>query len=212
MEKTKDAEIKTGRINADIITLIESVNSIGWKELRNLSIYRIIYLSSILYSFKYQDKKNPFMDEYDFVIDLRGPYSDKIEYSINDLLLKDFIDENPKDKKLKLSKDYPHNFNAIPGYTDKKNWIDIIVHLIGKYGEDKIYDFIFRDPEYRHNIDINSTKPIDLDNHNETIRTLNNFKAAFEKSLGKQAQQIDDKKYLELYFDYVFSQIIRGDK
>jgi hypothetical protein len=209
MEEKQEQELKAGRINADILTLIELVKKIGWKEIRNLSIHRILYLSSVIYSFKYPEQENPFQRDYNFNVDLRGPYSDDVRQSIESLLVKDYL-EGKQTTNLTLGKEYPVDFASISDYPLKKDWLDIIVHLVGKYSEDKIYDFIFMDPEYRHNIEINSVKPLSLDIHNETVKALNNFKEAFEKTLGEDAKIIDAKGYLDLYFDFIFSQIIKG--
>lgn len=63
----------------------------------------------------------------------------------------------------------------------KKEWFDDVAYIIGIYGEDKIFDFIYRDPEYRESLDGNSTYNLNLGKDNATVEFLNSFKDAFEE-------------------------------
>lgn len=57
------------------------------------------------------------------------------------------------------NKDIPF-IEQIPNFNTKREWIDAIIHILGIYGEDNIYDFVFRDPEYRDTVDRQSTKQL----------------------------------------------------
>lgn len=200
-------------INADVISILQLTSKIGWKEARELSILRILYLSSLLYSFRYPGKVNPFEEDYEFTVDSRGPFNDKvINNSIIWLLSNEMIKQNPKNKSYSLTGNTIDHLDQIPNYQIKKSWIDVIVHILGIYGEDSIYDFIFRDPEYRDNLNRHSTKTLNISESNKTIETLNEFQKAFVKELKEKAKEISDKDYLEMYFEFVFSKYLRGEK
>lgn len=84
--------------------------------------------------------------------------------------------------------------------------------IIGIYGEDKIYDFIFRDQEYRVSLDSNKELCYNLDigENNETVKFLNDFKKSFEDHLSVNID-LNNRKYLEMYFEYVFGRVLRGE-
>lgn len=98
-----------------------------------------------------------------------------------------------------------------PQIERKKEWFDDVAYIIGIYGEEKIFDFIYRDPEYRESLDGNSTYNLNLGKDNATVRFLNSFKSAFEEKLTDKQITLENKKYLELYFEYVFGKILRGE-
>ena len=50
----------------DIYKLMKILTNIGWKSVRETSINRIIYLSAVLYSFRYPDESNIFKEDYMF--------------------------------------------------------------------------------------------------------------------------------------------------
>lgn len=209
--KEQDNRELIGRINADIYTAIELSYTVGWDGIRPISIYRILYLASILYSFKHEDKKNPFLQDYNFSISLRGPYYEGIEKSLNYLLVNRFILLDEDTNLYKLGKRKIGDFSKMSAYIEKREWLTTVIYILGIYGEDKIYDFIFRDPEYQQNLLKNSQKPINLDKNNVTIEVLNRFKNAFESRLDKNSFQLDAVKYLKMYFEYVFSVILKGE-
>jgi len=99
----------------------------------------------------------------------------------------------------------------INGYEKKKAWFKDIAYIISIYGEDKIYDFIFRDPEYRESLLGNSVYNLNIDKNNATVKFLNTFKFEFEKVLNDRRVALDNRKYMELYFEYVFGMILRGE-
>lgn len=200
-------------INADVISIFDLTSKIGWKKIKELSILRILYLSSILFSFRFPDESNPFETDYEFTIDSRGPYNDMVvNNSIVWLLSNEFI-RQVDGKKIYSVISYDITFiEQIPNYSLKKKWLEVVVNILGIYGEDNIYDFIFRDPEYQDNLNRQSTKPLNIGDDNKTIETLKNFQSAFEEALGDKANNLSDKDYLEMYFEFIFSKYLRGEK
>jgi hypothetical protein len=98
----------------------------------------------------------------------------------------------------------------IPNYKIKREWIDAIIHILGVYGEDNIYDFVFRDPEYRDTVNRQSTKTLNLSESNKTVETLHEFQKAFIEALGDKAKDLNPKDYLEMYFEFIFSKYLKG--
>jgi hypothetical protein len=198
-------------INIDICILLESCQKIGWKHLKKESIHRILYLINVLFSFKYEDENNPFYDSYEFSIDLNGPHCLEIERSLLFLETNEVIGVE-EDSYFLISKNIP-KINTAPDYNLRNEWIKTIVYILGVYGENKIYDFVFEDPEYQYKLLANNSNSLNLDSNNETTQSLKSFKEAFENSLSADIdiKSIDNQKYLTLYFDYVFSKIIKGE-
>ncbi|EKS7870926.1 hypothetical protein QCQ72_005997 [Bacillus cereus] len=197
------------RVNGDILTIVNICNEIGWNSLKELSIYRIVYIASVLYKFKYPDKENPFSVDYNFVTSLRGPYTEDIKTSLTYLLVNDYL--NKKENEIVSgSMEFP-NVEKLPNYYEKSNWLRIVIYILAIYGEEKIYDFVVRDPQYQDNLQSNSIKEINTEKGNKTYQSLIELKRVFEESLGEEARNLDDKKYLDYYFDYVFSKILRGE-
>ncbi len=210
--KNKSTKEILSSINADIVTLIKLTSDIGWDRIRKLSIYRILYLSSVLYSFKNPGKENPFIESYHFDIDSTGPYCQDINNSLTFLESNEYLkkDDNTFTLNTERLSDLA-DLSQIQDQEKKEEWLKTIIHILGIYGENKIYDFVIRDPQYQDHIARNVPKELNIDMDNKTIEVLNSFKGAFEKTLGKDAEQIDDKEYLELYFEYVFSKVLKGD-
>jgi hypothetical protein len=201
-------------VNGDILSLILITDNIGWVGVKRISIYRILYLSSVLYSFRYPNNENLFTRDYVFVISLQGPYSDIIDKSLIYLETNEFIDYYLDEDIYKLgSNTIPKEIVEIPYFNEKNDWLNTIIYILGIYGEEKIYDFIFRDPEYQSKVQSNSIKEINIDIGNKTCENLIRFKEAFENKLGNEIVKynMDDKEYLELYFRYVFSRILKGE-
>ncbi|MBE9917854.1 hypothetical protein G8C92_28030 [Paenibacillus donghaensis] len=198
------------RVNGDIISTLKTSEDIGWESITEYSIQRIMYIASVLYSFRYENKFNPFVKDYDFSVSLRGPFSSIIPSAVYFLIANEFINYN-ENKELVLSGRQIPNLNLMPYFEERKNWIESIVYILGIYGEEKIYDFVFRDPQYQDNVQRNSIKEIDIKPGNKTDITVRRMKGAFEKGLGNSASQLSHKEYLDMYFDYVFSKILRGE-
>jgi hypothetical protein len=209
----EESNSKTENINADVISILQLASKIGWKETRELSILRILYLSSILYGFRYPQEKNPFEDDYEFKVDSRGPYNDRIiNNSIVWLLSNEMIVQKGKEKTYSLAtKEFP-SLDQIANFKIKREWIEAIIYILGIYGEDNIYDFVFRDPEYQDNVKRQTTKTINISDSNKTVETLREFQNAFLKALGEDAKNLKTKDYLEMYFEFVFSKYLKGQK
>ncbi|MEX0597318.1 MAG: hypothetical protein WD512_12560 [Candidatus Paceibacterota bacterium] len=199
---------KLFEVNSDISTIIQIIHEIGWKEIRESSIHRILYLSSVLYAFMDDHDENAFSN-YHFSITPTGPYSDTIARSLVDLKSREIILDNEKGI-LKVDKESLDRID----YSLKEQrieWFRTVIYILGLYGESKIFGFIIQDPQYKDDFRRNSQKEIDISDENKSIQTLNSFKNAFEETLD-DVSEIDKKEYLDLYFEYVFSKIIKRSK
>ena len=206
MKKTKD---NMRSISSDIISILKISETVGWNDLSSMSIIRILYFSTLFYSFTHQ-KDNPFNREYNFIVTIRGPISNDVSNSLASLE----SDEKIKCKNLQYSlinENIPSNLAEMPNYTKKNDWFMTVINILALYGENKIYDLIFRDPEYKDKRDRN-IKDITTNDSNESLLFLNKFKKLFEETIDKEyASQLTPEKYLELYFDYIFSKVIKGE-
>jgi hypothetical protein len=202
--KEKTREIY--EVNSDILVLFKIANEIGWDELREASIHRIFYLSSVLYTFMDYHTEKVFKN-YHFSLSATGPYANIINKSIIDLLSREIISEGETGN---LSLRFPLSEKIDLSENNKYDWFKIIIFILGLYGEDKVFGFVIQDPQYKDDFQRNIQKAIDISDQNKTVETLNHFKTAFEETLD-DVSQIDDKEYLELYFEYVFSKIIKRD-
>ena len=82
--------------------------------------------------------------------------------------------------------------------------------MLGKYGEKRLFGFIVNDPSYENAALTNNVDGVDtLSSDSETLKVLNDFKNAFEQTL-EDTSAISDEKYIEMYFEYVFSEIIKS--
>ena len=202
-EKTRELY----EVNSDILALLKIASEIGWNELRESSLHRILYLSSVLYNF-IDNHKEQLFENYHFSLSATGPYSDIINKSIIDLSTRENIIEDEETGFLKL--DSTTDITSSLEQNNKYNWFKIIIFILGLYGEDKIFGFVIQDPQYKDDFLRNVKTSINISNQNKTVETLNQFKAAFEETL-EDVSKIEDKEYLELYFEYVFSKIIKRD-
>ena len=193
----------------DIYQLMKKLNNIGWKTIRESSLNRIIYLAAVLYSFRYPKEENILQNEYMFSVTLSGPEDAEIENALINLESNDVIMQT--EEGYQICKGAVFSINAV--FDSKKSeWFDDIAYIIGIYGEDKIYDFIFRDPEYRKTLKGNSIYNLNIGPENATVNFLNGFKAAFEEKIQNKDDVLNNRQYLELYFEYVFGMILRGEK
>jgi len=196
-------------VNSDIVVLTKLASGVGWDSIRELSVYRMLYLASILYSFKYPHHDNMFSRYYHFDIDSAGPYSDEIKKSLVFLESNEYLIRN--DNSFKLNPERADAVLKAAIFSEKENWLKAIIYILGLYGEGKIYEFVIRDPQYQDHIERNVPKELDIEGDNKTIRILNKFKQAFEKNIGDKATGINDTEYLTLYFEYVFSKVVKGE-
>ncbi|WP_312906385.1 hypothetical protein [Sphingobacterium multivorum] len=196
--------------NDDIISILNTGLKIGWDKIKSQSIYRIIYLSKVLYSFVNDTEPN-IMDLYHFTSNLGGPVSSIITKSLIDLESREYTTSEDSGIKLNISGSVLNNILESSVDTAKmlrQEWFDTIILLLGKYGENKVFSFTINDPLYMENIESNSPKEISFeDSENKTLNVLLSFKEAFEETID-DTSQISKSEYLELYFDYVFSRII----
>lgn len=191
------------KVNIDIMTIAAHASKIGWETISVSTLQRFIYLLKVLYSFINSSENNLFK-QYHFNVTTFGPYSELIYRSVVFLLSTRRL-EGDMDGDVKIiSKDGVDEMD-----TERINWIDSILLILGKYGENKIFGFIVNDPLYDVSVKSNLPSEIQVTSENETLLVLNDFKKAFEDTL-PDTTSISKEEYISLYFDYIFSQIIKG--
>lgn len=189
--------------NEDILCVMHHAKTIGWDSINEHSLKRILYLSQVLYTFTHEGEENIF-GYYHFSVSLYGPYSMLVDNSI--IFLKSnlyIVDDN--DGNIRYEKEAP-----IKTINDtKERWIKQVIYILGVYGEERIFGFAINDPLYKEALETNTASSLDSSSpENKTIAVLNEFKEAFEKTLD-DTSMISKEEYLELYFEYVFSEIIK---
>ncbi len=207
-----DKEIKElYQTNDDIIFILNTGLKIGWDEIKSQSINRIIYLSKVLYSFVNGSEPN-IMNYYHFTPNLTGPTSASVNKSLIYLESVEFTISKNSGIRLNIEGDALNNIldtTVDDAKRKKQEWYKTIILLLGKYGENKVFSFTINDPLYIENIESNTPKEIAFDDsENKTLEVLKSFKEAFETSI-QDTSSISKEEYLELYFDYIFSQIIK---
>lgn len=210
MEKEINDKRDQYLIYTDILAIFKLASDIQWKEVRQNSIYRILYLSSVLYSFRYPNKNNPF-SFYKFSVDPTGPYDSNISSALDFLIKDEYITRTTGDDIFELGINSSENVFKIDIGQERYEWLKQVMYILGIYGENKIYEFIFRDPEYQTIIKSNTQQGLNTDLNNETVKTLNSFQEAFEETLTAQKEKLSSQTYLELYFEYVFSKILKRE-
>ena len=191
------------KVNIDIMTIAAHARKIGWETISVSTLQRFIYLLKVLYSFINSSENNLF-NQYHFNVTTFGPYSELIYRSVVFLLSTRRL-EGDMDGDVKIiSKGGVDEMD-----TERINWIDSILLILGKYGENKIFGFIVNDPLYDVSVKSNLPSEIQVTSENETLLVLNDFKKAFEDTL-PDTTSISKEEYISLYFDYIFSQIIKG--
>ena len=193
----------------DILLLLSKLKNIGWKYVRESSMNRILYLSAVLYSFRYPNEENIFKEDYKFIRTLSGPEDADIDNAITFLKTNELLLHSEEGYFIS---DVSHTVSLLDNYNSKEHWFDDVSYIIGMYGEDKIFDFIFRDPEYKNSLESNSLYSLNIDTDNNTVKFLNSFKEAFESKITTKDAILDNKDYLKLYFEFIFGKILRGEK
>jgi hypothetical protein len=211
MEKENKEKRDQYLIYTDILAVVNLGSDIGWQEIRRNSIFRILYLSSVLFSFRHSEISNPF-NIYKFTLDSNGPYDSNISSAIDFLVKDDYIKRVSGDDVYKLGMNSGREVFNINLGQERYNWIKQVMYILGIYGENKIYDFIFRDPQYQNTIKSNTQQGLNTDVNNETIKTLQSFQGAFEETLKTKSAKISSQTYLELYFEYIFSKILKREE
>lgn len=191
------------RANEDIMAISKIAVSIGWGSVSKQTICRVIYLVQVLYSFKHEGEQNLF-DYYHFSATTFGPYTNLLERAIVYLRLNGMLkDDGQGGLALAIHEETPID-------EDKRSWLKTVMLMLGKYGERFVFSFIINDPAYENAIKTNNVTGVDtMSNNNETLKTLRDFRNAFEQTL-EDTSKLKDEKYIELYFDYVFGQIIKS--
>lgn len=193
-------EKKLIRANEDIVTVTTIAKSMGWGAVSEQSFQRILYLVQVLYSFKHEGEN--IFSYYHFTVTTFGPYSDLIERSLVFLKSSSILREEEGGLVLNTKKEIPLN-------KDKVEWLKTVMYMLGKYGEKRLFGFIVNDPSYENATQTNNVDSIDTSSpDSETIKVLKDFKVAFEQSI-EDTSAISDEKYIELYFEYIFSEIIK---
>jgi len=201
------------QVNDDLIFILDTGLKIGWDNIKPQSLNRIIYLAKVLFSFVNEDDSN-IMDYYHFTAqNMTGPMSSIINNSIAYLESQELILTTESGVKLNTSLDSRINnildTTSLPVKLHKQSWLKTVMLILGKFGENRVFSFTINDPLYIENIESNNPKEINFENsENKTLTILNSFKDAFEESL-EDTSNISKQEYLELYFDYIFSQIIK---
>lgn len=193
----------------DVLLLMKKLQNIGWSTVREASINRIIYLSAVLYSFIYTNKENIFKDDYNFSRSIRGPEDPGIEKALIHLDSNDLIIHTDNGYSINIDEYF---FSLSENYKIKEPWFRDIAYILGIYGEDKIFDFIFHDPEYKKSFEVNSVYKLEIGESNDTVKYINEFKDAFEQKIRDAKEKLQDKDYLKFYFEFIFGEILRGEK
>lgn len=191
------------KVNIDIMTIAAHACKIGWETISVSTLQRFIYLLKVLYSFINSSENNLF-NQYHFNVTTFGPYSELIYRSVVFLLSTRRLEGDMDGDVRIISNDGVDEMD-----TERINWIDSILLILSKYGENKIFGFIVNDPLYDVSVKSNLPSEIQVTSENETLLVLNDFKKAFEDTL-PDTTSISKEEYISLYFDYIFSQIIKG--
>lgn len=190
--------------NEDILVISYYGKEIGWESIAGLSFHRILYLAKVLYVFRHSEE-TPLFDYYHFTAVINGPYSVQVISALAYLSSRDCL----------LEKDDQYVFNSDQSFIDnfpqqKLDWIRFVLLLLGKYGEDKIFGFIINDPAYDNAVKTNSNSELVASSESLTVKVLNKFKTSFETTLD-QGVVLTDEQYIDLYFEYLFGRIIKGN-
>lgn len=199
-DKTEDVFVTNG----EILQLLHIVDEINWPKIREKTIQRVLYLSKVLYSFVYPEQQRKF-EHLTFSRTISGPFSELVASSIVNLLSRELISEDDDGKVELLSREFDFDVDEI-----EREWLKTVIYILGLYGESVVFNFTLRDPVYQESLETNSAKDLDMSGENSTLKVLNSFRTAFEESLS-DVSSIDGKEYLELYFEFVFSTIIKRE-
>lgn len=191
--------------NEDILAISYYGKEIGWESIAGLSFHRILYLAKVLYAFRHAGETLLF-DYYHFTAVINGPYSVQVSNSLVYLISRDSL----------LEQEDLYTFNSNKAFLDnfpqqKLEWIRFVLLLLGKYGEDKIFGFIINDPAYDNAVKTNRNAELVASTESLTVKVLNKFKSSFESTLDQDVA-LSDEQYIDLYFEYLFGRIIKGNR
>jgi len=190
--------------NEDILAISYYGKEIGWESIAGLSFHRILYLAKVLYVFR-RLEETPLFDYYHFTAVINGPYSVQVSSSLANLSSRDNLLEKDDQYIFNSDKSLLNNFPQ-----QKLGWIRFVLLLLGKYGEDRIFGFIINDPAYDNAVKTNRNSELVASSESLTVKVLNKFKASFESTLD-QGVVLTDEQYIDLYFEYLFGKIIKGN-
>lgn len=190
--------------NEDIMAISYYGKEIGWDSIAGLSFHRILYLAKVLFVFRHGISATLF-GNYHFTAIINGPYSVQVNNALAYLASSEKLIEKEEMYTFNSDKTLLENFPA-----QKLSWLRFILLLLGKYGEDKIFGFIINDPSYDHAVKTNRNAELDASSESLTVKVLNGFKNSFEETLDKNVI-LSDEQYIDLYFEYLFGRIIKGN-
>lgn len=190
--------------NEDVMAISYYGKEIGWESIAGLSFHRILYLAKVLYVFRHTREASLF-DYYHFTAVINGPYSVQVSNALAYLLSSERLMEKEDLYIFNSDKTLLDNFPE-----QKLVWIRFVLLLLGKYGEDKIFGFIINDPAYDNAVKTNRNAELVASSESLTVKVLNKFKSSFESTLD-QGIALTDEQYIDLYFEYLFGKIIKGN-
>lgn len=188
------------KVSEDIISISSTAREIGWRSISEQMFHRVLYLVKVLYAFKHPGEN--IFNYCHFTVTIYGPYSNLVTRGIAFLC-----------STARLHKDNEgfclNKIEEIDIDPQKIAWIKTVLHILGQYGENRVFAFITNDPSYDDAVKTNRVTEMDFSTESQTIKILNEFKSAFEKAKGN-TDSLTDIDYIALYFDYVFSEIIKN--
>ncbi len=190
--------------NEDIMAISYYGKEIGWENIAELTFHRVLYLTKVLHVFLQTDSISLF-DYYHFTAVINGPYSVQVNNALVYLISSEKLLENDDLYTFNSDKSILANFSE-----QKLSWIRFVMLLLGKYGEDKIFGFIINDPAYDNAVKTNRNTELIASSESLTVKVLNKFKLSFEKTLDQELS-LSDEQYIDLYFEYLFGKIIKGN-
>lgn len=190
--------------NEDIMAISYYGKEIGWESIAGLSFHRILYLAKVLYVFRHPGDTG-FFSYYHFTAIINGPYSEQVNNSLAFLSSLDKLIEKDEGYTFNSDKSLLDNFPK-----EKPAWIRFVLLLLGKYGENRIFGFIINDPAYDYAVKTNQNTELDSSSESLTVGVLNKFKSSFEETLSP-GTALTDEQYIDLYFEYLFGKIIKGN-
>lgn len=200
-------------VREHVLMIIKIARLLGWSEINESMIHWSLYLVHILHLFS---EEKPFYDKvYTFIIEEEnqnvldiGPKCNLITDSIQWLLLNKYISE---DNNSYCISDLGNELLENPIDQFDYEWIELVINLESMYGESKLLNYIFLDQEFRIKYYSQLTDLEVSNSENETIKFLKEFQNVFDKNKSPD-KELSKKEYLVLYFDYLFSRIIKNEE
>jgi len=198
---------KRDQMRWDILMLMQITSDYGWQSVKKDSVHRILYLSGVLFHFVNDSESNPF-SFYNFTRRGAGPYDSEIDKALDFLIKDEFIESSDSIEFISSEINVNDGTDLSSEALDRIKWLDLIIQILAIYGEDKIYEFIFRDKEFKELIATNAEKSLNIGPKNATIIFLETFRRDFDTLMKQELSQLGAETYLKLYFDYIFKKIL----